>query len=56
MDKKWLKSSKKLEFFEKDTISWDDTSLYDFYKQLFHFKKENGFVEWELWWGHRNSF
>ena len=32
---------KRLEFFEKDTISWDDTSLYDFYKQLFHFKKEN---------------
>tara|TARA_B000000565_G_C23671115_1_gene334221 strand:- start:98 stop:814 length:717 start_codon:yes stop_codon:yes gene_type:complete len=32
---------KRLEFFEKDTISWEDTSLYDFYKQLFHFKKEN---------------
>ena len=40
MDKK-LNLQKRLEFFEKDTISWEDTSLYDFYKQLFHFKKEN---------------
>ena len=32
---------KRLEFFEKDTISWDDLSMSKFYKDLFKFKKDN---------------
>ncbi len=33
--------NKRLEFFEKDTICWDDLSMTDFYKKLFKLKKEN---------------
>ena len=33
--------AKRLKFFEKDPISWDDLSLADFYKSLIKLKKEN---------------
>jgi glycosidase len=32
---------RRLSFFDKDEISWDDLSMQDFYKRLVSFKKEN---------------
>ncbi|MEM6723083.1 MAG: alpha-amylase family glycosyl hydrolase [Bacteroidota bacterium] len=32
---------KRLEFFEKDAIEWNDYQYHDFYKTLLNFKKEN---------------
>ncbi|GIS08413.1 MAG: hypothetical protein CM15mP112_05250 [Flavobacteriales bacterium] len=32
---------KRLKFFEKDTIIWDNLELSNFYKQLFNLKKDN---------------
>ena len=33
--------NKRLRFFEKDTISWSDTTLYDFYRKLNRLKHNN---------------
>ena len=33
--------NKRLEFFEKDTISWEDLSMSNFYRNIFKLKKEN---------------
>lgn len=32
---------KRMAFFEKDTISWGDTTLYGFYRNVMHIKKNN---------------
>lgn len=33
--------NKRLRFFEKDTVMWNDTSLYTFYRKLNHLKQQN---------------